>query len=185
MILNPQRIPHEFYATPPEGTRALLSVESFDGSIWEPACGDGAMARILSRAGYHVTATDLIDRGYGSGGVNFLMETRPRAKHIVTNPPYGTGLADSFLRHALRLTKETNGTVAFLLDVAGLAHPTRHALYVSNPPTAVYILDELICWPGGRNFLTEASQRFAWLVWKPDRHAATALHWLSTRPFRT
>jgi hypothetical protein len=28
-----------FYPTPPEATRALLSVETFDGLIWEPACG--------------------------------------------------------------------------------------------------------------------------------------------------
>ena len=33
----PRRLPNEFYPTPPEATRALLSVETFDGSIWEPA----------------------------------------------------------------------------------------------------------------------------------------------------
>lgn len=36
----PKRAPFEFYPTPPEATRALLSVETFDGTIWEPACGD-------------------------------------------------------------------------------------------------------------------------------------------------
>lgn len=35
----------DFYPTPPEMTRALLSVELFYGAIWEPACGDGAMSR--------------------------------------------------------------------------------------------------------------------------------------------
>lgn len=34
----PKRAPFEFYPTPPEATRALLSVENFDGDIWEPAC---------------------------------------------------------------------------------------------------------------------------------------------------
>ncbi|PID44236.1 MAG: hypothetical protein CSB48_02440 [Proteobacteria bacterium] len=34
----PKRAPFEFYPTPPEAVRALLSVEQFDGSIWEPAC---------------------------------------------------------------------------------------------------------------------------------------------------
>ena len=34
----PRRAAFEFYPTPPEATRALLSVEAFDGSIWEPAC---------------------------------------------------------------------------------------------------------------------------------------------------
>ena len=34
----PKRAAFEYYPTPPEATRALLSVEKFEGSIWEPAC---------------------------------------------------------------------------------------------------------------------------------------------------
>ncbi len=85
----PRRIPNEFYPTPPEATRALLSVETFDGSIWEPACGEGAIAKELSAAGNTVVATDLVDYGFGISGVDFLKESRPRARHVVTNPPYG------------------------------------------------------------------------------------------------
>lgn len=33
-LRTPFRIPNDFYPTPPEATRALLSVEDFDGSIW-------------------------------------------------------------------------------------------------------------------------------------------------------
>lgn len=183
--ISPLREPFDFYPTPPEGTRALLSVETFDGPIWEPAAGDGAIARVLSKAGYHVTSTDLVDRGYGTGGINFLTETAPRAKHIVTNPPYGRGLADHFIRHALRLTRETGGSVAMLLDLAGLAHPIRHGLYVSNPPANVYLLDELICQPAGQSRLTNAELRFAWLVWKPNHQGRPALWWLSTARFKT
>jgi len=36
----PKRAAFEFYPTPLEATRALLSVETFEDSIWEPACGD-------------------------------------------------------------------------------------------------------------------------------------------------
>ena len=183
--INPYREPFDFYPTPPEGTRALLSVERFDGPIWEPACGDGAIAKVLSKAGYHVTCTDLIDRGYGTGGINFLTETKPRAKHIVTNPPYGRGLADGFILQALRLTRETGGTVAMLLDLSGLAHPIRHSLYVSNPPANIYVLDELICQPGGRPTFTTPAIRFAWLVWKPTHQGRPALWWLSTKRFKS
>src|SRR5882757_893058 len=90
--IHPKRAALDFYPTPPEATRALLSVEQFGGSIWEPACGDGAISSVLTDAGHFVISTDLIDRGYGDGGVDFLSETAPRAKHIVTNPPYGRGL---------------------------------------------------------------------------------------------
>jgi hypothetical protein len=48
--LHPGRAAHDFYPTPPEAVRALLSVESFEGSIWEPACGDGAISRTLVEA---------------------------------------------------------------------------------------------------------------------------------------
>ena len=85
-----KRAAYEFYPTPPEATRALLSVESFEGDIWEPACGDGAISKVLEAAGYQVVSTDLIDRGYGVGGHNFLKSDNPLAKNIITNPPYGT-----------------------------------------------------------------------------------------------
>jgi hypothetical protein len=47
---NPKaREKDDFYPTPPEPTRALLAVEGQRlrqlGAVWEPACGDGAMAR--------------------------------------------------------------------------------------------------------------------------------------------
>lgn len=185
MTTHPLREPHEFYPTPVEGTRALLSVERFDGPIWEPACGNGAISKVLHQAGYHVVSTDLIDRGYSTGRINFLAESQPRAKHIITNPPYGGGLADSFVRHALRLTRETGGSVAMLLDFASLAHPLRHALYISQPPANVYILDELVCWPANRANAFPASNRFAWLVWKPHHQGRPALWWLSTARFKS
>ena len=55
--------------------------------IWEPACGDGAMSRILEAAGHTVISTDLVDRGYGRGGHDFLADHETMADHIVTNPP--------------------------------------------------------------------------------------------------
>src|SRR3546814_11582916 len=89
----------DFYPTPPEGTRALLSVERFEGEIWEPACGDGAISKELEAAGHTVYSTDLIDRGYGTPGVDFLLDYSTTAANIVTNPPFK--LAEEFARHAL------------------------------------------------------------------------------------
>lgn len=183
--ISPFREPYDFYPTPPEATRALLSVETFDGSIWEPACGDGAIAKVLLAAGYKIVSTDVINRGFGAAPVNFLAESAPRAKHIITNPPYGRGLADAFVRHALRLTKHTGGSVAMLLDLASLAHPLRHSLYVTNPPANVYILDHLICQPGGRPTFTEVHARYCWLVWKPHHLGRPSLWWLSTARFKS
>ena len=46
--IHPNRAAYEFYPTPPEATLALLSAETFDGSIWEPACGEGHIAKVLT-----------------------------------------------------------------------------------------------------------------------------------------
>lgn len=183
-MTHPLREVLEFYPTPFEATRALLSVERFQGPIWEPACGDGAIAKILSAAGHTVVATDLVDRGYGTGGINFLAETTNHARHILTNPPFGRGLADCFIRHALALAAPVQGSVAMLLDLAGLAYPDRTPLWLAHPPSRVHILDELICQPAGRATITRAEVRFCWCVWRPDHHGPTTLSWLHTRNFR-
>jgi hypothetical protein len=43
--------PDGFHPTPPRGARALLARESFKGVVWECACGDGAISRILEARG--------------------------------------------------------------------------------------------------------------------------------------
>ena len=185
--VHPYRAPFEFYPTPPEAVRALLSVESFDGPIWEPACGDGAIARELVATGYVVVATDLANHGYGTPGLDFLKEQTPRAKHIVTNPPYGRGLADRFVGHALKLTRTTGGSVAMLLNLASLAHPTRHAKFVNTPPAAIYALDELVCWPNGNPCEARpgtSQHRYCWVIWRSHTQSRPTFWWLSTAQFR-
>lgn len=54
---------------------------------------------VLEAAGHDVISTDLIQRDYGSGGIDFVRQTESRAKHIITNPPYGRGLGDAFVLH--------------------------------------------------------------------------------------
>lgn len=185
--IHPNRAAYEFYPTPPEATLALLTAETFDGSIWEPACGEGHIAKVLTSAGYQVTSTDLIDYGFGEPKRDFLAERRPLAKHIITNPPYGRGLADAFAKHAIALTRETGGTVAMLMNLSGLCHPMRHDFYVGQPPAVVYCLDECICWPYGdpaRATTSIAKQRYCWIVWKHGHTGPTVLRWLSTQPYR-
>src|ERR1700731_2628347 len=77
----------DFFPTPEWATYALIDNEQFEGEIWEPACGDGAMVRVLAMRGNPVTASDLFDRGFGQSGVDFLSSKR-LADNIVTNPPY-------------------------------------------------------------------------------------------------
>jgi hypothetical protein len=104
-----EREKDDFYPTPPEPTRAFLHAEidrlrEF-GGIWEPAVGDGAMAREMSALGLIVFGSDLVDRGCGAEIKNFHDYDAPMERAIVTNPPFaecgwGNGKA-RWLKHAL------------------------------------------------------------------------------------
>lgn len=185
--LGATRLPNEFYPTPPEATRALLSVETFDGSIWEPACGEGAIASVLREAGHAVVATDLVDYGYGLAPIDFLKEPRPRARHIVTNPPYGSGLADAFITRSLAFMKATGGKVAMLINLASLAHRSRTNWWQQNPPARLYAIDDIVCWPAHRYGPAPrhfTKHRYCWAVWTPDHEGPSAFWWLASADFR-
>ncbi|NKC11785.1 MAG: hypothetical protein GKR94_06140 [Gammaproteobacteria bacterium] len=164
-------------------------MESFDDDIWEPACGNGAISRELAAAGYPVVSTDLVDHGYGTSGHDFLKSPRPLAKHIVTNPPYGThGLGDAFVRRALIHCQRTGGSVAMLLNLRSLCNPMHHQKFTKTPPAAIYLLDRLVCWPGGKPGRPTdriAQQQYYWAVWKPGHVGCPKLWWLSMALFKT
>ena len=191
------RADHDFYPTPPEAVRALLSVESFDDPIWEPACGDGAISKELEAHGHHVHSTDLIDRGYGENGCDFLSPItltrvileQPQLRHVVTNPPYSyqRGIGDAFVGQALRFARAQQGKVAMLLNLGSLAHPSRTPKWRNDPPARIHILDDLVCWPNGDRrqagrFITE--HRYCWIVWTPEPAPVTRLTWLRMADFR-
>src|SRR5215210_5604055 len=91
------RHPADFYPTHPDWTRALLAHVNLTREVWEPACGDGAMVRVLEKAGYEVRATDI---AYGDD----FLESDLRAGSIVTNPPFK--LLDEFVHHGLSQADE-------------------------------------------------------------------------------
>src|SRR5262249_54345932 len=125
--------------------------------------------------------------GFGEAGVDFLAATAARARHVVTNPPYGAGLADRFIAHALRLTLRTGGTVAMLLNLSSLCHPTRTRFWRRHAPSALYAVDGVICWPGHRYGPMPAHfarPRYCWAVWRPGHAGPTAFGWLSAADFR-
>lgn len=93
----------DFYPTPPEVTRALLDfIMPTNKGIWECACGQGHISKVLEEDGYQVTSTDLFDTGYGKPGVDFLTSEMPAGcNFIITNPPFN--LAEQFIRRAASL----------------------------------------------------------------------------------
>lgn len=166
----------DFYPTPPRATEAFLEVEKFDGTIWEPACGDGAMSRVLEAAGYQVTSTDLIARGYGTPHVDFLLDYQTECDNIVTNPPFK--FAEEFVRHALRRSRKK---VAILARLAWLEGKARKQLYATTPIARVWVYSERVpmlrngdaMMAGGGGMIA-----FAWFVWEHGYEGKPTLGWL-------
>ena len=68
-----ERQKEDYYATDPKAVEKLLEVETFNKNIWENACGEGNISKVLKQNNYNVYSTDLIDRGYQDKLVDFLL----------------------------------------------------------------------------------------------------------------
>lgn len=165
----------DFFPTPAWATHALIESEIFEGPIWEPACGDGAMARVLEQTGCLVEASDLFDRGYGESGIDFLNTSR-LVDNIVTNPPYNS--AEGFVQAGLR---QCERKLALLLRLAFLEGAGRQReIFSKTPPARVWVFSERITfYPAGAVQKGSGTTAYAWFVW--DKQAdpnGTELKWL-------
>lgn len=164
---NGARRAHDFYPTPAECTEALLAREASAlhgcGWVWEPACGDGAITRVLERWRFKVWSSDLIDRGCGAGGHDFLQaRAAPMdAKAIVTNPPFA--LAEQFIRHALGALQIEY--MALLLKATYWHAASRYALWCDFPPQMLYPLT----WRPDFDGRGAPTMDVMWCVWDAAR----------------
>lgn len=59
------KIPQAHIDAKSEKTPYAISLWTHQGDIWEPACGDGRIARVLTEHGHDVVSTDLYAYGHG------------------------------------------------------------------------------------------------------------------------
>jgi hypothetical protein len=163
----------DFFPTPRWATFALIDNEKFSGDIWESACGDGTMSRVLEETGSVVPSSDLFDRGYGEAGQDFLKPTRC-AENIVTNPPYNCaeGFVASGAKHARK-------KFALLLRLAFLEGANRaRTIFTECPPSRVWVFSERITfYPNGVEPKGSGTTAYAWFVWDKDAAERTELRW--------
>lgn len=154
----------DFYPTPSPVTEALLEAESFGREIWEPACGDGAICRVLERNGHSVTASDLIDRGYGETGKNYFDATQAPCRQMITNPPFV--LAEEWVKHAKRLKVDK---FALLVKLAFLEGVERSQLLRESGLSRVWVFKRRVTFTRNGEPQTGTGMiAFAWFVW--DKH---------------
>lgn len=176
----PDREGTDFYPTPPDVTHALLNFLDLPMGIriWEPACGEGHISRVLAERGLIVHSTDLHARGFGMDGVDFLEVPKvSTSQWIITNPPFSQ--AEAFIRHAIQLGLP----FAFLLKGQFWHAQRRAALFAEHRPIAVLPLtwrpDFLMGRKGG-----SPTMEAAWTVWGGTPAIWTEYH-LLPRPEAT
>jgi hypothetical protein len=159
----------------------LMGVETLPTGIWEPACGPGAIARVLRDAGHVVYATDLVD--YSSpdqdeDGWDFLTERQCPigVQAIVTNPPFKN--CGEFVAHALRLCPR----VIMLLRLAFLESEKRRDILDNAPLARVHVFRKRLPmmhragWEGRK---ANSGMAFAWFVWDAAHRGPITLSRLS------
>lgn len=170
---SPSRAEHDFYPTPEYVTRDLLAREKFVGRVWEPACGDGAIAKVFVEHGFEVIATDLIDRGYGKSGRDFFLENR-KVENIVTNPPYSLG--EKFVRHALELTTRK---VAMFVKLVFLEGQSRRQLFETSPLARVWVYSKRVTQHrNGESKQYSGMMCFAWFIWEHGYTGEPIIKWI-------
>jgi hypothetical protein len=131
-----KRREHDYYPTPPECTIALMDFIHEIGAdpmtVWEPACGDGAISKVIESYGHQVISTDLNEYNYGTPGVDYLkLINGPECDAIITNPPFN--LSEEFIRKA----SNDAGLVAMLLKSQYWHSKNRLKLFETHPPAYV------------------------------------------------
>lgn len=176
---NGDREKNDFYPTPAYAVEALLEKEVFEGVVWEPACGDGAISEVLRRHGIETISTDLIDRGYGLGEVDFL-KTNNNADNIITNPPFV--LAQKFIEHS---KKCANKKIAMFLKTTFLEGAGRYPMFKdkSFPLARMYQFCKRVnlykgCEERDRSKISSGMIAFAWFVWDKSHKGQATIDWI-------
>jgi len=179
---NPERgrVENDFYATHPDSVRALLEVEEILYPALEPACGQGHIARELEEL--ETYATDLIDRGFGDTGIDFLTEDfvdYGEIRTIITNPPFN--LFTEFLEKALLIATEK---VILFGKLQALEGQKRASFLEKTPLKTVYVFkkrqqplrDGKETDDNGKKL--SSTMAFAWFVWEKGYTGEPIIKWL-------
>lgn len=175
-----EREANDYYATHPKAVELLLEQEKFCNEVWEPACGEGHISKVLENNGYKVHSSDLIYRGYGNlGSVDFLkFETDKELKiDIISNPPYS--YAKDFVEKSLDLIQ--NGCkVAMFLKLQFLEGKSRKELFKKYPPKVVYVSSaRLLCAKNGEfEKYPSSAVAYAWFVWEKGFTGDPVIKWI-------
>ena len=168
------RAEHDWY--PEDDARdfldAMVEVEErhFGGlgtQVLDPCCGTGNIPRRLRQLGVACRGSDLVRRGYGRGGIDFLAGRFRPVDTVLCNPPFD--LAKPFAFRALEIARRK---VILFQRWAWYESIDRTDLFGIGlkPPTPIariYLSARRInCPPGGFDVRKRGGKTpYAWYVW--------------------
>lgn len=171
---------NDYYATDPRAIEYLLKYESFNKNIWECACGEGNLSKVLKEHNYNVFSTDLIDRGYQDEILNFIESDNKWYGDIITNPPFKYTI--EFILKALN-SVEFGSKIAFLLQLNHLSGVRRFKeIYSKFPPLKVYVFTGgMSCSKNNEpKGFKSSGITYAWVIWEKGTIGPTELKWIKT-----
>jgi hypothetical protein len=179
-----EREKDDYYATHPMAADYLLKLLGWDDVddcdaklIRENSCGEGNLSKMITANGHNVISTDLVDRGFGVTGVDFLkdnfFDTLPYDATIM-NPPYKHALP--FIEKSL----EQSPIVCAFLRLSFLESKRRKPFFERVPPRMVAVFSERIaCSKGGKFGKDEKSTvAYAWFIWERGHTGDTVVKWI-------
>lgn len=173
---------NDFYATPPEEVTNIIQFEELYETILEPCCGLGHMVRGIEEAYGNrkkILATDLVDRGFGRGGLDFLSPKYPFKSNINTiimNPPFKH--IQEFTLKALEIAKKK---VVLFARLQFMESQTRYEnIFKDNKPTRIYIYADRVACAKGGDFKQslDSSMAFGWFVWDKINPKEKSVNWI-------
>lgn len=184
--VNRERVKEDYYATPTVATKVLLN--SFDLSscenFLEPACGEGHISKVLLNKfkDKPVYSSDLMDRGYGQVGIDFLKESFFQDFDcVITNPPFK--LAQEFIEKGLKVARKY---VIMFAKIQLLEGVSRKRLFDKYPPKYVYVFTDRVNPLRNGSPIDENGKKwastmcFAWFVWEIGFKGEPTIRWLRT-----
>ena len=127
---------------------------------------------------------DLIDRGYGQGGVDFLQYSEKVDKDIVTNPPYS--MAREFVEHAMDIVTDGHKVVMFL-KLSFLEGQERRKMFEKYPPKTIWVSSSRLgCAKNGEfkmdkqgNLKADSAVAYCWFVWEKGFNGSPTIKWFN------
>lgn len=175
-----ERVKEDYYATDPAAIDFLLSGGAqLSHDLWECACGEGHLSKKLEALGHNVKSTDLVDRGFGIGGVDFLMQDEIFDGDIITNPPFNQAL--EFVEHALTLVNEGSKVYMFL-KLCFLEGQKRRKLFDKKQLKTVYVSSKrMSCANNGefKKYKASSAIAYAWFEFQKGFNGDPIIKWIN------